>query len=246
MNRVNEADVRVARGQARNSLANALETIAEVLPAVAGDQDEPTRAQQRFRETRHGDVAGAEDSLRQQQCINRRVTSDVDPVWGHPLRQQVQPAPRCRGKVQVCEVAGEHAVSFLGPRCFQVKRPQACLNVPDGHAAVKRGQRRGKHGRCVPLNKDQAWPLLGIYPVQPDQCSRGKIRQRLVGQHQIQIHVRANPERLKDLVKHLPMLRGDHDGKFHGVRSLKSADDGDQLNGFRARPESDHHPRPAH
>src|ERR1035437_4712454 len=80
MNRVNEMDVRVAQGQARNSLADALETIAEVFPAVAGDQDEPPPAQQLLWKARHGYVAGAENFLCQQQGINRCIAGDVDPV----------------------------------------------------------------------------------------------------------------------------------------------------------------------
>ena len=69
---------------------------------------------------------------------------------------------------------------------------------------------------------------------------RRYVRQSLAWLHDIEVGVRHDPEDLKHLIEHLPMLRGYHDLGLEPWVRVKRMYEWRHLDGFRPRAENDH------
>ena len=190
MHRVDEGGVREARRQLRDRLADGIETGAEVLSAVAGDQHERAAAEhERLRQARHLRRVPPDDVEGEEERVDHGVAGDDDAVVRDPFAQEVGAVAFGRREVQPRDASGEDAVGFLRPRRLEVAGAQAGLDVADRDVVVERRQRRAERGGGVALNEDQAGLRLREVAVHCLDGAGRQPRQRLIGDHQVEVGV---------------------------------------------------------
>ncbi len=212
VHRVDQLHPGVGLDQGAQSPANPLETGAEVLPPVAGDEHElfvriekgeprghlPLQAGVRAQPPDHGE-----------QGVDHGIAGDQDAVRGHPLGKQVVAGAAGGREVKAGQHAGQTAVHLLGKGGLQVAGAQPGLDVTEGNLVVEGGQAGGHGGGGVAVDEHQVRHEAGEYRFEAAQHAAGGVGQALAGPHDVQVEVRADPEQGKHLVEHVTVLAGD-------------------------------------
>ncbi len=231
-------DLHVApRGEAQQAARDPFQAAVEILPPVAGDQDQPLRrirARQVPVDRRGAGRVGVQDADRIQQRVDHRVAGDHDARGVDAFAQQVVARLGGRREVQVGEHGGEPAVHFLRPGGVDVAGAQSGFDVADGDFGVERGQRGGEGRGRVALHQHAVGPEVGIHLAQPFEHRGRDVGQPLAVPHHVKVAVRADGEQVQHLIQHLPVLRGDADERRDAGGFGEAADDRRHLDGLGA------------
>jgi len=146
------------------------------------------------------------------------VPGDEDGGLIHAIGAQVGSRSRCWRKVQLGQPRGQHPVKLLRKGLPEIAGAQPGLHMADSHALIKRRQSAAKRGGGVALHQHQVRPPSGKNGFQGSDHPRRQLRERLVGPHEVQVIIGLNLEHGQDLVKHLPVLRGDTDFDLKLIR----------------------------
>jgi hypothetical protein len=151
VDRVDDAQVGVAVDQVAQRQTDLVQGGAEVLATVGRHQEIPVgRRPLRGREL----AAGGH-----QQGVDDGVAGDMDGRRGDPLPEQVPPAGRGRGEVELGQVAGEDPVLLLRERGVGLARAEPRLDVAERDPMVIAGQGRAEDRGGVPLRQDEVGAL---------------------------------------------------------------------------------------
>jgi hypothetical protein len=101
---------------------------------------------------------------------------------------------------------GEPTVHLFGERLVLVVGAQPRLYMPERDFVIERRQRGDEGGGRVPLRQHNFSGRLAQHSVQPLQRAQGNLGQRLVGGHDVQVHIGRQVKQAQHLVEHLAML----------------------------------------
>ena len=218
-------------------VGDAENTGAEVLAAMAGDEDDaPVVVGEADAVPAGGEArVGIDDSPRCEKGVDHRVSGDVDPPVRHVLGPQRVRGPGRGREMLVGDGADDLAVHLLRPRRVDVAAAQAGLDMRHRDAPVVGSQRAGHGGGGVALDDHpaRAHPVEDLADVL--QQAGGELVERLVGPHDVEVDVGNDVGELQHLVQHLAVLGGGADLYGGGRLRLQPVDDRKQLDGFRAR-----------
>ncbi len=227
------------------------ESVAEVLAAMAGDEDEFLSVMQSGYIVacihQHLDLLVGEGFVAVE-LIDDPVEGVDDSVAGDEdlavslFFLEVLLAEGRRGEVVAGNAAGDLAVHFFGPGAVDVVGAQTGFDVADGDLLVKGGEGRGGAGRGVAMDQDDVG--LGLFEDVPHagEDTRGDVVEVLALLHDIEVKIGLDVEDPQDLVEHLTMLPGDADDSLEAVRILlELLDQGADLNRLRPGPENKHY-----
>jgi hypothetical protein len=98
------------------------------------------------------------------------------------------------------------------------------------------GGQRCSHGSCrIAMHENDIRKLFFQERLQPLEDFTGYVEEVLSGGHDIQVILRFYPEKVKDLIQHLPVLGRDTDDTLEYFRPFTQLfDKGSHLDGFRA------------
>jgi len=222
-----------ARCQIGQRVGDFLEPFAETLPAVRGGDD------QLALRIELPPVAALEAPVLQpvanvQHGVDAGVSGDRDTVLAYAFGAEI-----ARGALGGCEVQRgeprrEQPVHFLRERLVDIESSQPRLDVPHGDALVERRQGAAERGGRVALHQDHI-RLLGVQNrFHAREDARRRLKQRLAGEHDVEIIIGVDVEGGQHLVQHLAMLAGDaHPGVELLRMPLHVKDDGRKIDGFR-------------
>jgi len=241
VHRVEEGGLREAPRQLRDRLAYGFESGAEVLAAVAGDQNQAwaVSGRQGLGEAGDGRRVLLDDVPREEERVDDRVARDEDALRRDPLLEQVLPVQFRGREVQCGQARRKHPVGLFGPGRVEVAGAQACLHVPNRDVVVEGGKGSAEGRGRVALDEDKVG--FGLREEAVDGLDRpgGEAGQRLVPLHQVEVHVGLDAEGIEDLVEHLAVLGGDADLTGEARIVLEREDDRGQLDGLGTRAEDD-------
>jgi hypothetical protein len=177
-------------------------------------------------------------SEREQKGVDDGVARDDDLLARHAFAEQVLRGPECGREVQIGDGREHPAVGFLGIGMAAIEAAQPRLDVRDGDAPVKSGEGGAKGARRVSLHDDPVGLLALEQRVEPGHRAAHDVVERLAGQHDVEIDVRHDSERIQDLVQHLAVLPGHDDAQFEAIVFADPPDDRQEFHGFRPRTEN--------
>ena len=160
--------------------------MAEVLAAVAGDEDqflllvEVAELLCQFCLQCFVALDPGDDG---KQRVDDGVPGDDDRARRDALVHEVLLAERGGGEVQPCDAAGHLPVDLFRPRRVDVVGPEPCLDVTDGNFLVEARQAGGERGRRVTVHQDQvgARRLENRFQALDHACCPLRIRQETGG-----------------------------------------------------------------
>ena len=213
VDRVDDVDIRALLRQIMEGPADIFKARPEILPAVAGHQNQ-TLAVQMQAEVLRKIIPPAVSLLAHPggddlEGVDDRIAGNPDVVRRHLLRQEVVPGPGRGGKMVIGYDPGEAAVQFLRIGPVFVPGAQARLHVPHRNPEIIRRQGRAKGGRGIPVDQDHIRPLLRQDLPEASQDPDGDVKEVLVRGHEVQVIIRHDPEDFQHLVQHLAVLGRD-------------------------------------
>ena len=147
VDRIDEAMVREALGEGGDGLADLVDAIAEVLAAVAGDENEGHPSQSSPTSSPSSRLIPARSCSRlrwaatsREEGIDHRVAGHVDSASGIPPVSRAVRAVSVGAKWSAISGRGQPPVHLLGEGRPDVPRAEPGLHVPDGDAPVETGQ----------------------------------------------------------------------------------------------------------
>ena len=132
-------------------------------------------------------------------------------------------------------------IELLRIRGPQVIGPKACFHMAHGDLQIKAGQRGGKSGGGVSLDKHYIRALPLQNGPDPLQNALRYIKEGLALFHDGQIVVRRHAESIHYLVEHLSVLAGDAHHSPDPRAGSQFVDQRAHLDGLRPRAKNQHH-----
>lgn len=132
------------------------------------------------------------------------------------------------------EARNHLAHCFFRERRCQVVCAQAGFDVSHWNAFEKSGEAPRERGNGIALHDDKIGTLGEQYRTQIGQNARSQAVEVLIVMHYGKIVVRADAEKIQDLVKQFPVLASNADSQIEMGRLPRSLDDGRHLDCFRA------------
>ena len=192
--------------------ADPLETGAEALAAVAGDEKD---APARIEEAEAGIELPAQRSIclyacdHPEQRVDDRIAGHLHRFRRHTFGEEVGARLLGRGKVPRGQRARELAVGLLGPGGVEVAGPEPCLHVRHGDLPVVAREASRERGSGVAVHQHQVGSEGFEHPAHAAQHRAGDVGQVLPRGHDVEVEVRAEAEEVEHLVEHLAVLGGD-------------------------------------
>lgn len=214
---------------------HAVHGLAQVLPAVRGDEDEPAP----LRPVERGVRVSLPDRVAE--GVDAGVAGDEDSPCGLRLIEEVPPRGVRGREVPPTDDVHRLAVELLRPGAVEVPRAEAGLHVPHGDLEVERRERRREGRGGVAVDEDDVGALPLQHRFDLEQHIRGDVEQRLAGPHDGEVVVGDHAEHGEHLVEHLAVLAGDADDRLEllGPR-LELERQRAHLDGLRAGAEDEH------
>ena len=200
---MHEAEAREGAGEPPDGRDDRIERRPEALAAVRGDEHEVLVAGRRPASPRSG--CSASTTVLPVRWIRDSATFSARSARRRALR---------RHEVRVRHEVDDAAVHLLGERLLEISRSKPGLDVPDAHAPVEGGDGRAERRRRVPLDEQPLRGVLDEHAVEGGEGARGELVGRLVGAHEVEVHVGPDLEEVEDLVEHLAVLGRRADDRF--------------------------------
>ena len=203
---VDQLQLRVGGGQLPEGLHDVHHGLSVVLPAVAGDGDDPPMGEVQLIQLRHG-----EDKVlpyRGLHGVDDGVAGD-ELVAGNGLPLQIPQVVRRGAEVELRDVAHQGPVHLLREGGVLVPGAETGLHVAHGDLVIESGQSSGKGGGGVTVDQDQVRLRRLQHLLHAQQGAAGDGGQGLAGLHDVQVIVGLQPENVHDGVQHLPVLTGE-------------------------------------
>ena len=249
MHRIDKVHIRVFLTEVLHGRDHADEAVAEVLAAVAGDQDEFLSA------VETGDIVagilqdgdlGIGKSLIALEFVHHHVQGVDDGVAGDEdlpmglLLFQVLLAQGRRREVIGRDSPRDLPIHLLRPRAVDVVGPEPRLDMADRYLLVERSERRGGAGGRVPMDQNHIRLRLLQHIPHPGKHPGGNVVQILPLLHDVQVVIRFHFENPEHLVQHLSMLAGHAHYRFELPRMpLEFFHQGAHFDGFGAGAENE-------
>ncbi|MNV06866.1 hypothetical protein D3C71_972660 [compost metagenome] len=160
VDRIDDLDVRVLRGDFRQRMADLLKTTAKALAAVARHQNHLfARAEEgvTFRQLFAQRVAGHHAIAHPYQRVNHRIAGDENFVVANVFAQQVLAGVFGWRKMVHRQMPGECPVGFFRPGRIKIASTQTRFDVPNRNTLVECGQTGGNGGRGIAVNQNDVW-----------------------------------------------------------------------------------------
>ena len=170
----------------------------------------------------------------------RRSPCCRSPRWPRPgsmrSREQVLRGTRTWARNAARRSGGDLPVHLLGERVAEVAGPQARLDVKERQVLVERDQRRGEHGRRVPLRDTARRREVGERP-SPAPARSGRRSRRGAGPGCIRSRATSGTqaEQRHGLGQQLAVLAGIDQHRREGPRGAECGDDRRHLHDLGAR-----------
>src|SRR5262249_30321418 len=145
---------------------------------------------------------------------------------------------------------GDNAIHFFREGLREIAGAEAGLDVADGDALVKSGERATERRSGVALDDHEGGSFLAEDGLELRQNVRRGLRERLAGLHAIEIVLGRDAKRGEHLIEHAAMLRGNAGARDEFAALLRVEECWREFDGFGPGAENEeqlawvaHHPR---
>ena len=238
--------------QCLQGITDVVESVAEVLAAVPGDEHEATAGVeachvvtaciQRFGKTRVKTRIALYLRRHPMQGIDDGVARHCDVACIDILLQKILAAQRCGREIVSGYTPRYLAVYLFRPRTVNVVCTETCLNMCHGYLAVERGECGGSACRGVAMHEKYVGAALLEHIAHTEQHTRGDVVEVLSLLHYVEVEVGFYVEEFQNLIEHLTVLARNADDCLKLFAALlERFHQRSHLDGLRAGSEHEHY-----
>ena len=226
---------------ALEGVADLADAVAKVLAPMTGRQNDPASPVARgdFSAQRGEARIGLDPGPRGLQRVDDGVAGDEDLRLRDILEMQHLRRARRRGEMLVRDLGDDLAVHLFRPGFVDVAAAQARLDMRDGDAAVKGGERADHGAGRVALHDDAIGPGAVVDIAKRQQKPRGQFVERLVRLHDVEIEILRDLRQREDRVEQVAMLGRHANRAAQILPRLKLVDEGEELQRLGAGADDD-------